>query len=644
MARGRFSKLFEPIEIGKISLRNRLLMSPMATCFARADHFVTEQLIGYYARRAEGGVGLIVVEATCIDDPLGVALPHQLCIDGDKYIPGLSKLTETVHSHGARIALQLHHAGPESYLDEDQQPIGPSPLPSRDGRLIRELHPEEIREIVKKYALGAKRAREAGFDGVEIQCAHGYLLNHFLSPHVNRRQDGYGGSFKGRMRIIQEIIESVKTVTGDDFPILVKVPGDDYVDGGIILEEGIAICSYLEDLGVCAVTITGGGYPEARFHHICPMGYPEGWQVPMAEKLKQRVRIPVAAMGKIKHPGFMEKILGDGKAEMVAIGRALIADPDLVVKSQRNEIDRIIPCISCNHCLDRIADQAKTLRCSVNPLVGREYDTRISPAARPRKVVVVGGGPAGMETAIVAASRGHEVVLFEKTEKLGGQLLLAAIPPDRDEIAPFVDYLSGQIKEMGVDVRLDTKGACEVVAKMNPEVVISATGASPRVPPIPGARLNNAVTAWDALLHPEKVENNVVVVGGGLVGCEVARFLAEQGKAVTIVEQLEDLGSEIITVWSRTYELRKLREAGVTIMTKTLVREITKEGVVLDDNGKPKTLPADTVVLAVGARSDRELVEALSTGKMEVYAVGDCVAPRKIVEATSQGFHVGCWI
>jgi 2,4-dienoyl-CoA reductase-like NADH-dependent reductase (Old Yellow Enzyme family)/thioredoxin reductase len=635
------SKMFEPITIGQISIRNRVLMPAMATCFAAKEGFATDQLISYYARRAEGGVGLIIVEATYIDDPVGKCIPNELCIDDDKYLPGLKKLVNAVHSHGAKIATQLHHAGPNTHLEGGAQPVAPSPIPllHMPHHIPRELSKEEIKEIVKKFVWGAKRAKEAGFDAVELLCAHGYLLNRFLSPHGNRRKDEYGGSVEGRTRIVREIVEDIRREVGNDLAILCKVPGDDYVEGGIKIDESIDICKILEDVGVNALTVTGGS-SEARLHHIGPMGYSQGWQVHLPQKIKQNVKIPVAAMGKIKRPEYIETILNEGKADLVAIGRALIAEPDLVKKAQRNEIENIIPCISCNHCLDRIVDEGKALRCSVNPMTGREYDTHIVPANRSRRVLVVGGGPAGMEAATMAATRGHSVVLYDAKDKLGGQLLLAAMPPDKDEITPFIDYLSGQLKQKGVEVRLNTKVTRQEIENINPEVVISATGALPLIPPIPGVDSENVVSAWDALLHPEKVDQNVVIIGGGMVGCEVACFLSEKGKTVILIEMLEDVGLDIGPS-VRKFEINRLRQTGATIMTKTPAKGITKEGVVVEESGRSKIIPAGTAVLAVGAKSNRELLEALENAKVEVHVVGDNVVPRRIVQATSQGFHIG---
>ncbi len=639
MRESRLSKMFEPIEIGQMIVRNRTILPAMATCFASSDCTVTAQLISYYAKRAEGGVGLIIIEGACIDSPMGRALPNQVCIDEDKYIPGLKMLVDAVHSNGAKIAVQLHHAGPNTHL-KGALPVGPSPvsLAHRTNEIPRELTREEIKTIVNKFVLGAQRAHKAGFDAVELLCAHGYLLNRFLSPHANKRHDEYGGSGENRIRIVGEIVTGIRTKVGKGLSVLCKVPGDDYVDGGIEIRESIAISNRLKELGVNGLTITGGS-AESRSPHIAPMGYIRGWQAHLAEKVREEVNLPIAAIGKIHRPVIIEDILKGGKVDLVAIGRGLIAEPELVAKAERNRADQIIPCMSCNHCLDRIYE-GKVLRCSVNPLTGREYDTHVIPTSRPKQILVVGGGPAGMEASIVAASRGHNVVLIEKSERLGGQMLLAAMPPDKEEMTPFVDYLRGQLKETKVDIRLNTKGTRQIVEELNPEIVVSATGALPLITLIPGWDLENVVSAWDALRHPENVADKVAVIGGGMVGCEVAGLLSRQGKNVTLVEQLEEIGLDFGPS-IRKSEVEKLRKTGVIIMIKTPVKQITKEGAIIGENGNWRVLAADTVVLAVGARSDRTLLEELESTKIEVRAAGDCLAPRKIVQATSQGFYTG---
>jgi 2,4-dienoyl-CoA reductase-like NADH-dependent reductase (Old Yellow Enzyme family)/thioredoxin reductase len=642
MSSSSFSKIFEPTRVGQMSLRNRVVMPAMGTCFATEDGFVTEPQVLYYARRAEGGVGLIIVETTCIDDPKGRTIPFQLCIDDDKYIPALHRLAKAAQSHGAKIAIQLTHSGPSTHI-EGLTKLAPSPVPLRHKPhdVPRELSKDEIGEIVEKFAQGARRAREAGFDAVELLCAHGYLLNRFLSPHANLRQDEYGNGREGRVRIVREIVERTAHMAGADFPVLCKVPGDDYVEGGITPDESVEICKMLEQVGVRFLTVTGGS-AEGRFGQF-GMGRGQAWQVHLAEHVKKHVTIPVAGMGKIKSIHVAEAILAEGKADLVAMGRSLIADPDIVAKAERNQAHRITPCITCNHCLDRIGYEGQPLRCSVNPMVGREYSSCAMPADRPRKVLVIGGGPAGMQAAATAASRGHHVVLIEKKDRLGGQLTVASIAPEKGDIALFVDYLAQQLKETKVDVRVTTDATGGVVDGIGPQVVILASGALPLVPPIPGVDLSHVITAWEALADPARVGGTVVVVGGGMIGCEVARYLASKGKTVAIVEQLREVGSDIGPAMRR-HEIESLTQIGVALVTEALAKEITNQGVVVDVNGLSRIIPGETVVVAAGSKSAHEILDTLGAAKVEVVAIGDCLVPRRIVYAVAQGFNAGCYV
>ena len=638
---GQLKHVFEKVKLGKMILRNRVVLPAMATCYATSEGFVTDQMMSYYARRAEGGVGLIIVEATYIDEPVGKCLPNELCIDDDKYLPGLSKLVKGVHAYGSKIAVQVHHGGPNSHLEEGGQPVAPSPIPlkSLPDVVPRELTKEEIRSLIDRFTIATKRAKEAGFDAIELLCAHGYLINRFLSPHANKRKDEYGGSLEGRIRFLREIIESIKKKVDQDYPILCKVPGDDYVEGGLTLDESIAICQRLELMGVSAITITGGS-SEANVPHIGPMGFSDGYHIPLAEKVKKAVKIPIITIGKIRDLQLAERTIGEGKADLVAIGRALIADPELVKKSQLGQTDDIIPCISCNHCLDRIVAGGQPLKCSVNPITGREYSTQIKPAVKPKTVLVIGGGPAGMKAANMAASRGHGVTLFDKNDKLGGQLLLSTVPPGKEDISKFNRYLSIQLQKSAVTVKLGTEANHGFIESMKPEVVILATGASPLIPGISGVNLEHVVTAWDVLRNIKKVENKVIIIGGGLVGCEVAEYLAEQGKKVTIVEMLEQIGLDIGPSY-RKFVLKRLEKQGVTVITQAIATSISREGVNITQNDQSRLLPTDTIILAVGSKPNKELLEALKDTKIEIHAIGDCSTARRIVDAVTEGFDIG---
>ena len=638
----KLQKVFEKINVGQMTLRNRVVLPAMATCYATSEGFVSDQMISYYSKRAGGGVGLIIVEATYIDEPVGKCLPNELCIDDDKYLPGLKKLVNAVHSYGSKIAVQIHHGGPNTHLEEGGQPVAPSPIPlkSLPDVIPRELTKEEIKSLVNKFTIAAGRAKDSGFDAIELLCAHGYLINRFLSPHANKRKDEYGGSVEGRIKFLKEIIESIKGRVDPNYPILCKIPGDDYVEGGLTIGESKTICQILESLAVNAITITGGS-SEADIPHIGPMGYSDGYHIFLAEKIKQIVKIPIITIGKIRDLQLAEKTISEGKADLVAIGRALIAEPELVKKSQLGQTDDIIPCISCNHCLDKIVAGGQPLRCSVNPITGRELSIRIEPSTKPKKILVVGGGPAGMEAAHIAASRGHSVTLFDKDDKLGGQLLLSTVPPGKEDISKFNRYLSIQLQRSAVKVKLGTEANRGIIKSMKPEVVILATGASPMIPGISGVNLEHVLTAWDVLRNIKKVEDKVIIIGGGLVGCEVTEYLAEQGKKVTIVEMLEQIGLDIGPSY-RKFVLKRLEKQGVTVITKATATSISKEGVNITQNGQSRLLPTDTIILAAGSKPNKELLEVLKDTKIEVHAIGDCLSARRIVDAVAEGFDIGC--
>jgi 2,4-dienoyl-CoA reductase-like NADH-dependent reductase (Old Yellow Enzyme family)/thioredoxin reductase len=635
-------KLFEPVKIGKMELKNRIVMPPMTTSFASEMGTVTQRLVDYYAERAKGGVGLIIVEATSVDSPLGRLFPTSLSVDRDLYIPGLNDLAESVQAYGAKIALQLVHAGRQTTLaaTEGQQPVSSSDAPSSvPGMRARALSGQEVKGMVEKFAEGARRAKVAGFDAVEIHGAHGYLIAQFLSPYINRRTDEYGGDLEGRTRFALEVAQRTRDKVGDDFPLIFRISGDEFIRGGLTLEDTKAISKMMQRY-VDAVHVSAG-LRETAYRATQPMALPRGCLVPLAEGIKRAVEVPVIAVGRINDPILAEEILSQGKADLIAMGRALIADPEMPRKAMEGRLEDIRRCIACvRGCSERLM-QGLRISCDVNAAVGRERDCVIAPAVRRKRVTVVGGGPAGMEAARVAAVRGHAVVLYEKERKLGGQLNLSIKPPHKEEIQGLIDYLTGQLRALKVRVVLGKEVDGSSVLAGKPDAVVLATGSVPVEPNVSGLNLAHTVNAWDVLGGKAVIKGRrVVVVGGGMVGCEIAELVAGKGKRVSVVEMLKDIAVDVPSR-ARLLLLERLAELRVEVQTNLKVVEVTREGVVAEDRDWNRhVIPADTVVFALGSRANNKLVGSLRGRVPELYLVGDCARPRKIFEAIHEGSHV----
>jgi NAD(H)-dependent 7beta-hydroxy-3-oxo-delta4-cholenoic acid oxidoreductase len=660
-------QLFSPIQIAGMELRNRIVMAPMGTLLSGDDGVVSQRLIDYYEARARGGVGLITFEVATVDQKFPYT-PNGAGLWDDGQIPAFKKLTDVVHSHGAKIQPQIIHPGPESlsFLFTATQPVGPSALMSLSTKQIcRELSVDEIENIVDQFGEAARRAREAGCDSIEFHCAHAYLLaGSFLSPLRNRRTDAYGGSLEGRLKFPLDVIRCMKERAGSDFPISVRISGDEYAPGGRNLEDTQLIAPIFVDAGVNAFHVSAGSFPLANWRVIPPTGTPPGINRKLSAAIKQVVDVPVMVVGRINDPLVAEDILEKGDADMVVLGRALLADPELPNKAKQGRLEDITPCIGCSQgCLGRIMT-GQSLSCVINPTVTREKEMTITPAAEPRRVLVAGGGPGGLEAARVAALRGHQVTLCEKDIKLGGQFNLACVAPMKQELCKVIKYLSTQVQKAGVEVRLSTEVTPQLVEELKPDAVIVATGGVPLIPDVPGIRGDNVVSAHDVLASVVGVQNvEVLVIGGGLVGLEVADLLANPGDnplvghtGVTVVEMLDNVGMDIAAE-ARTVLMARLRENGVEIVTSTRVVEILPDGVrvvntikeirpdwttVIKNGDEERTIGGiGKIILAVGVQSVDDLSAKIGDQVAEVHVIGDAKQPRKALEAIAEGAEVG---
>ena len=631
-------KLFQPIRIGSLEVKNRLAMAPMATHYADETGAVTQRLKNYYAARARGGVGLIMIESGYIH-PSGRGGLKRLGLHEDRLIPGLKGLVEAVHNEGAKISSQIHHGGRQVNLlaTRGVYPVSASSVPAAmEGLVPRTLNIGEIEELIEAFGRAAARSLAAGFDAILIHGAHGYLIHQFLSPLSNYRNDRYGGSFSRRLRFLKEVVHRCREAVGKEFPLMVRISASEFLPGGITLKDGQRIARHLEDWGVDAIHVSGGTHESVEME-LPPMAIPRGCLVHLAEGIKKVVQVPVATVGRIVDPQMAEEILQGGKADLITLGRALLADPEFSKKTQEGRTEDIRPCIGClQGCRDRLY-QGQSITCLVNAQAGMEKEWRIQPAEKRKRVFIIGGGPGGMEAARVAALRGHEVTLAERNDYLGGQFHLASLPPGKEEIKFFLEYLIRQLKKLGVKVELNREINPNDLPSNGADVIILASGGSPLEPAIPGVNRANVSTAWQALLNPDKMGKRVLVVGAGAVGAETAEFLADRGREVTLVEMVKEIALDVERV-NRKVLLRRLGEKGVKVRVMTKATAIVPEGVEVEFNGRKEILPADTVVLAAGIKENRELEEALTKLPAKLYRIGDCVSPRKAIDAIHEGF------
>lgn len=629
--------LWDPVEVGGLKLRNRTVMPAMGTGYASAEGKVTPRLVAYLKARAEGGVGLVITEVLAVH-PLGRGFASQLGIYDDSFLPGLAELAATVKGAGAAVAAQLHHAGRETFPQIiGDRPVAPSPIPSRAvGQVPRALTREEIAELVECYAVAARRAREAGFDAVEVHGAHGYLVNQFLSPYSNRREDEFGGDDEGRFRFARQVVREIKREAGRDFPVIFRFSCTEEVKGGYDLDYLLPLLPRLVEDGVDAFHVSRGVY-DSPGNPICPgLHHPEGINVEHASKVKGLVGVPVIVVGKIHRPHLAEKVIREGKADLVAFGRQHLADPRFLAKAQEGRYLDIRFCLSCNQgCIERLMFEFKSITCTVNPDCGSEWRWYRERKGSRGPFLVLGAGPAGLQAAITLGEAGAEACLVERDDQVGGQLLAASKPPHKEPYGEWLRWASRRLESLGIRAETGRSDWKKILEGGGWRGAVVACGARPFKPAVPGTELPLNLEAREVLLERSRPGPRVLVVGAGPVGMETADFLLSRGHRVTVVEEAETPPVSPLT--SHGYYLhRRLRREGELRLGTRVVR-VTGMGAVISRKGEEEELKVDNVIWAVGSVPEKESLEAVAESGLRSIAAGDVVTPRRLLEAVHEG-------
>ena len=639
----KIQQIFTPYAIGNCEIPNRLVVPAMVANMC-PDGEATEQYIRYHEEKAKGGWGLIITEDYRVNEH-AAGYPAVAGLWKEEQIPSHRRLTDAVHQHGARIFCQIYHAGRQAnrQVNGGMQPVSCSPTPCPWNKEIpRELTVSEIRQLVKDFGVTALNAKKAGFDGVEIHAAHGYLIHEFLSPNCNHRIDEYGGTYDNRMRFLREIFSEIRERVGADYPVIIRFSAQENSEGGRGMCESRQMLRDMEEMGADAIHLSNGMYGvRSSLGIVASFFQHHGWNADFAAEAKRFLKIPVITVGRVSDPCMAEDIIVSGKADFVAMGRASLADPHWPEKAASGRCNDIRQCIGCLQGCTASTYQGVPIYCMVNPELGHEYELDYSKAPAVKKLYIVGAGIAGMEAARGAALRGHQVELFEKRNTVGGQFISASYPPYKGEFSTYTAWLYREMmKHDNIRLHLNTELTAQMVRDGKPDKVILATGATPVIPQVPGIQNDNVVLAEDVLLGRSDTGMNVLVAGGGMVGSETAAYLGMQCKSkVTVIEMRDEIALDM-EAGIRDDLKDCLNRCYVDVLTKTSLAGVTAEGALLKQGDTVTLFPCDTVVLAIGTRAFCPLMEELD-GICETVIVGDAVQARQAIQASREGFNAG---